>query len=212
VVDPATDLQGNRAIAFTGNNDTAATRSLATTVSSDVFIDFMIQFNGTLSSNDFLGLFFGSNPGNSTTQPNIGLKGNLGAGGTDIFVRTNGTGGSFLSGSNISTGITYRIVGHLFKTNNSTNYNQFDAWIDPTNTELSSLTGIDASFTGASGISSFNKIGFRTANLAAGDTVLIDNITISTTAPVPEPGTMMLLGIGMAGLAFCGMRRKNSKS
>lgn len=30
-------------------------------------------------------------------------------------------------------------------------------------------------------------------------------------APVPEPGTMMLLGIGIAGLAIYGKRRKNNR-
>jgi hypothetical protein len=31
-------------------------------------------------------------------------------------------------------------------------------------------------------------------------------------APVPEPGTMMLLGIGMVGLAIFGKRRMNKEA
>lgn len=36
----------------------------------------------------------------------------------------------------------------------------------------------------------------------------VDAVGVS---PVPEPGTMMLLGLGMAGVAIYGKRRKNSK-
>jgi len=40
----------------------------------------------------------------------------------------------------------------------------------------------------------------------------VDNIAVAnTTAPVPEPGTMMLLGVGMLCLAVYGKRRQNSK-
>lgn len=41
----------------------------------------------------------------------------------------------------------------------------------------------------------------------------IDNIVVNeASAPVPEPGTMMLLGFGMASLAIYGKRRKNNKA
>ena len=51
---------------------------------------------------------------------------------------------------------------------------------------------------------------FEMANLSDGfeEIFLTGNIT---TAPVPEPGTMMLLGMGMLGLAVYGKRRMNGK-
>lgn len=38
------------------------------------------------------------------------------------------------------------------------------------------------------------------------------SIALNDTQPVPEPGTMMLLGFGMLGLAVYGKRRKNNKA
>lgn len=40
----------------------------------------------------------------------------------------------------------------------------------------------------------------------------MDNFTFNNSAPVPEPGTMALLGFGMLGLAIYGKRRMNKEA
>jgi hypothetical protein len=197
------EMGGNRALQLSGTNENAAFRVLTSTINQDVFVDFTFQYGGNnLGNNDFLGLWFGSSAG-----PNIGLKANCGDGscGNDLFVRTNGNTGAFLPDSALQQDQSYHLYGHLYKSAGSTNYNKFDAWINPTALEMNTLTGADASFSANSGIASFNTIGFRTANLDNGVSVRIDDLQIST---VPEPGTIALLGLSLLGMAGVSRRRR----
>ena len=193
-------MTGN-AVRITGNDTAAATRLLSSARSANTIVEFLFQFDaGTITNNDFMALWFGS-----STGPNIGFKANCGNGSCvdDIFVRTTGSAGDMAQ--NIVVGQTYSVLGYLQKTGASTVYNRFDLWVNPTDDERLSLTGSDANFVGASSVSSFNQIGFRTANLSAGEALLIDDLRLSA---VPEPGTLALIGLALTGIAGVARRRK----
>ena len=74
-------------------------------------------------------------------------------------------------------------MGHLFKSSETSSYDRFNAWLNPTADEMTSLTGFDNSFSGASNIYSFDTIGFRTANISNGVAVRVDSLNV---ANVPE--------------------------
>ena len=65
------------------------------------------------------------------------------------------------------------------------------------------------SFTAASNSTSLTFASLDDPNSAWGPA--LDNVNVTaTSAPVPEPGTMMLLGAGLLGLTVYGKRRKNA--
>lgn len=195
-------MAGN-AIRFTGQADAAAARTLSTTIDRNVVVRFDFQFDaGAINNNDFMSFWFGTSGG-----PNIGLKANCGLTTgctTDLFARTSGSdsGGTF---QNIAIGTSYSLMGYLQKTGASTVYNRFDLWVNPTDLEVATLTGSDAFDTGASTLSSFSTIGFRTATLSGTDALLVDNLSLNL---IPEPGTLALFGLALAGIAGISRRRK----
>lgn len=199
----ADDPMSGNALQFTSpNNDGAAVRTLSSAISSNVFVAFDFQFNGgVINNNDFLGLWFGTSAG-----PNIGLKANCGGSPSgctaDLFARTTGSSGSF--SRNITIGETVSLLGYLEKVGGSSVYNRYSLWVDSDLSDVGALGAADAVYNGASSISSFSKMGFRTATLTSADSLLVDNLQI---AVVPEPGSLALAGLALLGLAAARRRR-----
>lgn len=190
------------------NSDTAATLKLPRAQSDGLLVDFTFSFSQALQNNDFMAVYFGSSNG-----PNIGLKANCGgevAGCTnDVFLRMKGTDGKdsvYIVGSDLAIGTEYHLFGYLYKTGGSTNYNNFDAWLNPTAAELVSLTGADLHITGNTGASSYGSVGIRTANLVDNKQVVtVGGLTVSE---VPEPATLSLFGLAAAGMGFLRRRKQ----
>jgi len=215
---------GDQALKFSGNDYSAASRSIAPPQSGDVWVRFLVQWHpGTIGTNEFLTCWFdntNSSQADHTLVPNIGVKTNEGgAGGTDdMVVRLTINGGDYAGDINANPGATHMIVGHLYKSTPGTTtvYNRFEMWVDPTEDNpvgdrQASNYALDK---GNTNLSSFSYIGFRSANLPSNGPVYMDDLLIAGTmgevmqggkggdAPmIPEPLTMLALLAGVTGLS-----------
>lgn len=184
--------------------DNTTTFALPARQSAGVVMDFTFSFTGTLQNNDYFGMWFGN-----STGPSFGLKANCGgdvAGCTnDLYLRMGGTGGTYLANSNLVAGTDYHLMGYLYKTGNSANYNGFSLWLNPSNEEMRDLTGADLQIAGAAGFASLTSVGFRTVNIDNGVVLSARDIRVGS---VPEPGTLSLMGLAVAGFGL--LRRRKS--
>ncbi|MDP0498167.1 MAG: hypothetical protein Q7Q73_18355 [Verrucomicrobiota bacterium JB024] len=207
---------GGKSLQLTGTSEYAAYRDLASSQTGAIYISYLMRVDGTvIENNDFASMWL-NNPGTAASNPgpSTGFKANNGdgAGTEDFFIRPYHDGTNAGYAGDVTLGETYLVVAKFEASGaNGSLYDTFSLWINP---DAWDEANPDTVYTGASYIDELNRLGFRSANLNNGTTVLIDNFTttdsfeeaiggINPTAVPFDPGA----GLGMAFIGWFAWRR-----
>lgn len=204
VRDPGTPLSangvtgGDRAMAATGFSGTgprSASRSLDAAESGDLFVRFLVRFDGTLETNDLFDFELLSG-GNQVAR--FGMK--EGAAGGDWFGSVNGGSTGFFGSFDGAT--DHMIVLRLSKIFGASVYNALSIWIDPSYLDLDNPLLTVTS--GSSSFGSVDGLNFGQESLETADRVYFDELLLGSAwkdvVAVPAPGTLCMLTLGAAGL------------
>ena len=206
---------GDLGLSFTGNNNAPVLRDFSSQA-GEVFVSYQFTLtNGSVGNNDFASMWFESS--NYPSGPNLGLKGNQAsnnAANLDFMTRTIG-GQEAYGGPNLQTGTSYFLVGHLFKSGGSSEYDRFSLWVDPAFSDSASPL---ATSSGTSSFGNVATLGWRLVNMDLDDQVVVNNLTIGATwadvvpTAIPEPSSLAMLGGILALLGVFYFRNRSDRS
>ncbi len=177
------------------------------TQTGTLYFSFLYNAVSNWEGNDFLQFMLN----NDTVNTNSGSIGDLSTSNARFGARIgmgNG-GGTTDSGTNITPGTTYFLVGKISKTGvgHATDYDQMDLFINPTTLTEPGTT--DATKVADSGITTLSYFSMRANSIDSSNGVVqFDELRIGTTyadvIPEPASGAVFLGGLAML---FAGRRR-----
>lgn len=202
---------GDNSVLVVGGTEQYASVGIGSRTDETIYFSFLLRRNEEAGQFFMLGLTRGALPTNAGSV--------AGAGG--FVQRHDGSGGGRIGSNVFNSGTraealnfglpgdtTALFVGRLTKTDPNGNYNQLSYAFNPDTLTESEVSWMDLTFNNTTGLNSVDRLWFR----AGGGTenFSVDMLRVGTTFDtvlIPEPGTLVLVGIALGSLLLFRRRR-----